>query len=243
MSGVLLFARARRWPTNLGLAGVVGALIVLAGPVYYSLNPDRGPLVAIIAQLPLVSAVALQATGVSPMAAQERHPGRSMRGHRVLHHVAVTVLVSLILGIAASASEAHGTPGGEPVGAATVVRDLLAFTGAAMIGGAVLGAPLGWVLPSAWAILPLLLHTSTTAEDPVASLVVQPDGSLPALVTAVVVWLAGLVIVGGGAAGDASVRAGAHRLIIALMRARLRLGATRDARPSTGADGRASGRR
>jgi hypothetical protein len=224
VSGISLFARARRWRTNLGVAAGVGVLIVLAGPVYYSLNPDRGPLVAIIAQLPLVSAVTLQATSVSPMAAQERLAGRSMRGHRVLHHIAVTVLVALILGIAASLSGADSRPGGEPVGAVTVVRDLLAFTGAAMVGGAVLGAPLGWVLPSAWAILPLLLHTSTTAEDGLASLVVQPEDSFPALATAVVVWSAGLVVAGGGATGEVTVRSAAHRLSVAVTRARLRSG-------------------
>jgi hypothetical protein len=224
VSGIGLFARARRWRTNLGVAAGVGVLIVLAGPVFYSLNPDRGPLVAIIAQLPLVSAVTLQATSVSPMATQERHAGRSMRGHRLLHHLAITVLVALILGVAASLSESHGRPGGEPVGAVTVVRDLLAFTGAAMVGGAVLGAPLGWVLPSAWAVLPLLLRTSTTAQDPVASLVVQPEDSFPALATAVVVWSAGLVVAGGGATGEVSVRSAVHRLSVAGMRARLRFG-------------------
>jgi hypothetical protein len=195
VSGILLFGHLRRWLTNLVIAVGVGAGIAAAGPLHYSLNPDDGYLIAVIAQLPLVSAVVLQASAVSAMSQQEQHAARVLGRYRAFSYIGLSVTVALVLGVSASFlnAQAAADPSVE-LGGLAVIRNFLALTGASFIGASCLGASLGWVLPTAWAVLPYVLLTQGSQRHEILTLVGQPDGSFTAAATSLIVWLTGLAL-------------------------------------------------
>ncbi|WP_435740152.1 hypothetical protein [Clavibacter nebraskensis] len=215
MSAIALFGRARRWRTNVIVFIIVGALIVLCGPVYYALNPNGGYLVSIAAQLPLIPAVVIQATSLSPMAAQEGQASRPLRKYQAFNYLILTAAAAVPLGIAAyfyTPLAGEEQTGGYDLGPITVIRNLIALIGAGFIGASLIGASLGWVIPAAWAILPYVLLTATSSDNEFITLVVQPDDSFNALAIASVVWLIGLVAASGTRRGALSLESIGRRL-------------------------------
>lgn len=195
MTGLLLFGRLRRWHTNALVAACSGAAILIAGPVHYSLNPDDGYLIAAIAQIPLVSAVLLQASAISPLRAQEHHAARSLRRMRALNYVLLSAVAAAALGIAASyLTTQAGSDQETSLGAVAVIRNLCALTGAGFIGASLLGPSLGWTVPTAWTVLPYVLLTQSSQQHEALTLVTQPDGSFIAFVVAACVWGTGFIL-------------------------------------------------
>lgn len=196
MTGLLLFTRLRRWRANLIVAACCALIILLAGPIRYSLNPNDGYLIAVVSQAPLLSAVLLQASSLSPLQAQERHATRSLRHLRAFNYVVLTVLAAFILALSASLLTSFaGADQDTSVGSLAVVRNLCALTGAGFIGASLLGPSLGWALPTAWTILPYVMLTQSSNNNEVLTLVTQPDNSFTAFATGAIVWIIGLLLV------------------------------------------------
>lgn len=203
-----LFGRLRRWKTNILAAAICGLVLLLAGPVHYSLNPDGGYLIAIAAQLPLIPAVIMQSSSMTPLGIQESHASRSMGRWRAANYVLLSLAVAVVLGAAAlTYSPLAGTThtGGFFLGPFVVIRNLAAFTGAAFVGASILGPSLGWVVPAAWAILPYVFLTQTSSQHEVLALVIQPGDSFTAFITAAGIWAVGLLITAGNARGPFDV--------------------------------------
>lgn len=196
MTGTALFSQLRRWRFNLSGLLASGLIILLAGPVRYSLNPDGGYLIAIVAQIPLVNAIILQASAVSSLSSKERLSARSLKRFRVANYVLVSVVGAVVLGGAASFLNAEINSGPGAIGPFAVIRNLCALIGAAFIGASLLGPSLGWTLPTAWAVLPYLLLTQSSGRHEILTLVTQPSSSFPAFSIAVATWAIGLLLVG-----------------------------------------------
>lgn len=214
---MLSFTRTRRWRTNIAASIIVGALIVLCGPVYYALNPNAGYLVSIAAQLPLIPAVIIQATSMSSMSAQERQASRSLAKYRACNYVLLTAAAAIPLGIAAylyAPLVGEQQTGGYDLGPVTVIRNLIALIGAGFIGASVIGSSLGWIIPSAWAILPYVLLTATSTSNSFITLVVQPDDSFTAFMVALGIWFGGLLAASGGRRGTFSVEGIGRRALL-----------------------------
>lgn len=196
MNGLFLFARLRRWRTNLIVAVCSGLIILLVGPIRYSLNPSDGYLIAVVSQAPLLSAVLLQASSISPLRAQERHATKSLRHLRAVNYVVLTGVAALILGLSASLLTGSGAVDQDTsVGSLAVVRNFCALAGAGFIGASLFGPSLGWTLPTAWTIFPYVMLTQSSTDNEVITLVAQPDNSFPAFAVGVIVWMIGLVLV------------------------------------------------
>lgn len=189
----MLFGQLRRWSAVLLIGVFSGALILACGPIRYSLNPNDGYLIAVVAQTPLLSAIMIQAASISPLQRAEERATRSLRKYRVANYALMTVGCGIILGFAASLLK--GSSGADGFGALSVVRNLCALLGASYVGASMLGTSFGWAVPAAWTILPYVLLTQSSSTHEILTLVTQPDSSYAAFVTAAIFWLVGLVLV------------------------------------------------
>lgn len=195
MTGIMLFGRLRRWRTNAIVAVGSAVAILLAGPIQYSLNPTDGYLIAVIAQIPLVSAVLLQSSAISSRQVQEQQAARSLRRLRALNYIGLSAVGAVVLATAASfLVNPAGADQGSSLGAVAVARNFLAFTGAGFIGASILGPTLGWTVPTAWAILPYVLLTQVAQKHEVLTLVTQPDNSFTAFAAGAIVWAIGFFL-------------------------------------------------
>lgn len=171
------------------------AAIYACGPLGYSLNPSNGYLIAVATQLPLIPAVAIQATLLDSSSRQrEELSARNIGWFRVAHVVLLTALAASASGITAS----YLTVGPEAVAAADVgsfalVRNVLALTGCALVSGYLLGVNLGWICPLAWAVIPFVVTRPEADADGIITLLGQPDDEfLPALFAAGI-WIIGVI--------------------------------------------------
>jgi hypothetical protein len=198
MTGALLFARSRRWLANLVVIAACGILILVCGPLGYSLHPQSAYLVIVAAQVPLLCAITLQASMATATPQKDAAASRDLRSWRLAHIVVFTVLACVSCGIAAaqvvppggfSAGAIHG------VGAFAIVRDVIAMTGAALACAALVGPHFGWVLPFAWTIIPYMALPSTR-RDPVGivTLMLQPDYALLPFIVAAALWVVGTAL-------------------------------------------------
>jgi hypothetical protein len=193
MSGILLFGKLRRWGAVLATSLASAALIIICGPIRYSLNPNDGFLIAVVAQVPLVTAVVIQAASASPVPVVERRAARPLRRFRAANYLVLTAATGVILALAASLL--GSTAATNEFGAFAVARNLCALIGASYISASLLGQSLGWCLPAAWTILPYVLLTQESGKHEVLTLVTQPDSSYAAFIAAALSWLTGLFLV------------------------------------------------
>lgn len=198
MTGALLFIRSRYWLANIAIALISAGLIDVCGPIAYSLNPLGGYLVAVAAQIPLVSAVATQASLASATTVQDRYSARHLGVWRLIHYVAMTSVAGIAVGLAASAlnvSPESQLSSYSDFGAVAEVRNLLALTGAAFIGASAFGGAFGWTFPLAWATLPFVLARGANSDSTgLLTLVIAPDAAFIPMVAALVTFVVGAAL-------------------------------------------------
>lgn len=203
MIGAILFARSRRWASVALTTLVAAGLILMCGPLNYSLNPLGGYLIAVAAQIPVMPAIAIQAGLASPLTRQEEYARRRLSPWRLSHLLVLTAFAASAIAVAAVPFASSDVDAYAHQGPTALVRNLLAMAGAALIGAAVFGPRFGWVLPLSWLILPFLfLPTPHTDHTGLLALVVQGDDAVAPLIVACVVWVIGVVL----AARDVRVR-------------------------------------
>jgi hypothetical protein len=176
------------------ISAVAAVMIVLCGPMNYSLNPVYGFLVKVAVQVPLLPAIAIQASLASPVGQQEISGSRDLGTWRLAHVVVLTAIAACFLGLAgmplAADVVAHSTQG-----SISVIRNLLALTGAGLIGSVVLGPRLAWLFPVTWLIVPFLFIPRPTADlTGVLTLVGQDDAAFVPFVAACSVWVIGTAL-------------------------------------------------
>lgn len=208
MNGALLFAQTRRWPLCLALIAVTGALVIACGPLSYTLNPTGGYRVAAASQVPLLAALTIQGALAPALPRQEHVAARPLWPWRLLHILLLTTLAAIAVAIGAlflQPPEDVLVNALNPLGPAALARDLLAFTGAALISSAIAGPRLGWILPLAWAILPAIVATSP-GTDPTGllTLATQPDNAPLPLAAALTLWILGTTLAISGVIGHRS---------------------------------------
>ena len=198
VTGPLLFMRSRHWLANVAIALISAGLIEVCGPIGYSLNPLGGYLVAVAAQIPLVSAVSTGASLGSATTVQDRYSARNVGAWRLIHYLAMTLVAGIAVGLAASALNISSEPelsSYSGFGAVAEVRNLLAFTGAAFIGASAFGGAFGWTVPLAWATLPfLLLRGANSDTTGLLTLVIQPDTAFTPMLAAVIIFVVGAAL-------------------------------------------------
>jgi len=195
MTGIRLFARSRRWNTVIVISAMSAALIVLCGPLNYALNPRGGYLIAVAAQIPVLTAIAIQASLASPLPRQDALSYRSLNPYRLTHVVALTAVAAVAIAIAAVPLSAVDPGANTHQGALALIRNLLALTGAALIGAALLGPRLGWLLPVSWLILPFLVLPGPNADPTgLLTLAIQGDDAVLPNAFACLVWTIGTTV-------------------------------------------------
>ena len=198
MRGAVLFLRTRRWLVAVLVAVAAAALIVVCGPVNYSLNPRGGYLVAVASQVPVIIAITIQASIATPLRASERRASRPLTPWRLAHILSLTLIASTLVGLAATQIQPPAGAllhGYAPLGASALIRNLFAFMGTALIGAAAFGPRFGWVLPLAWAILPFVALPSPKADPSgLLMLAAQPDDAFAPFVVALITWAIGVAL-------------------------------------------------
>jgi hypothetical protein len=192
--GARLYIRTRRWVMVIAISALAAAMIMLCGPMNYSLNPAYGYLVKVAVQIPVLPAIAIQASLASPVGQQELSGSRDLSNWRLVHMVFLTAIAALFLGLAiaplATNVEAHSTQG-----VVAIVRNLLALTGAGLIGSAIFGPRLAWLVPVTWLIVPFLFVPRPTADlTGVLTLIGQDDIAFVPFVAACAVWAVGVAL-------------------------------------------------
>ena len=197
MTGALLFARTRRWPLCLTLIALTGIAIIACGPLSYTLNPAGGYRVAAAAQAPLIAALTIQGALTPALPRQEQQAARSLHAWRLLHIAGLTAIAAAVVAIAAL----FLTPPTDvmvnanvPLGPIALVRDLLAFTGAALTAATLIGPNLAWVIPLAWAIIPATLTGPDPDPTGILRLPTQPDLAPIPLLAAASIWALGTTL-------------------------------------------------
>src|SRR3954464_10887587 len=191
--------RSRRWPTNVLLIFASGGLIILCGPVHYSLNPGSAYLVSVVAQIPLIASIAMYASTTSSTPLKDEVAARNLVHWRVYHLVAFTVLALLLFSLAATQLQPPREillVSATQLGPVALSRNFLALSGAAMLSGSLFGSAFGWIIPLGWATLPYLaIPTSQVSDHQIMLLLMQGDGAFTSFVIAGCAWCVGVVVV------------------------------------------------
>jgi hypothetical protein len=191
-----LHARSRR--VLVALAAIAACAAALRGALYGSWD-SYGAL-----QLPLIfeagAASVIAITAASPFGAAERATGRWLPFLRLGTTVALTAA-------AVGALAAAGTGGHLAGGALDVLRNVAGLTGLGLVCGAVLGAGLAWIAPTAY-LLPGVYALYTDWHPPTLSTPWIWPGRPPldrgAAICAALVFAAGLAVIAIRGARDAA---------------------------------------
>lgn len=194
MTGARLFVRSRRWHVVLLVIAATSALVAVVGHYTYTLHPRGALIITVAGQLPVVPAIAIQATLEPGLHRQELTAVRRLRRWHVLH---VTVLAAAgTLGILIATGAAGGTL--ETLGAnpgTALARNFLALLGAALVGAFIFGPVFAWIVPMAWMILPSLV-IAQPEQDPVGilTLTTQDGSATVPLLFAGAIWIVGVAL-------------------------------------------------
>ena len=164
MTGVGLFILSRRWIVVVLISAITAALVFGVGQTMYSLTPRASYMIAVAGQLPVIPAIAIQATLQAGLHQQESTTSRGLRRWRLAHIAVLTLIAAVFLWIACSAAATTWT-GIDPANTTAIVRNLLALVGASLIGASLFGSLFAWTLPVAWLIVPYLLF-NRASDDP-----------------------------------------------------------------------------
>lgn len=187
MSGVNLFLRARRSAAVALIATATGILIWLCGPIAISLHPTDSALNRVSAMLPVAPAILLTASLNTPLAAKERLSGRNLETLRLSH----TLIQSTIIITLCSLGSWQLPPGDQ--GMVSTSRNAAALIGSSLLGNAILGPRIGWLISLAWVIIPpLLIPRPYLDPSQLFTLISQPDDSFHAFIYAIVIWILGI---------------------------------------------------
>jgi hypothetical protein len=201
--GARLFIRSRRWTAVTATTLVAAGLIVMCSPLNVMLNPRGGYLIAVAAQVPVIPAIAIQAALASPLPRQDQLARRRLSPWRLSHVVGLTAFAAGAIAVAAVPFAGAEVDAYAHQGAIALVRNLLAMTGAAHIGAAIVGPRFGWVLPLSWLVLPFLFLPTRLADTAgVLALIVQGDDAVVPLAVACTTWVVGVAL----ASIDARIR-------------------------------------
>lgn len=194
MTGAQLFITSRRWLVVAGVSLATGLLLWAAGHATYTLIPRGEFPIAVAQQVPLLPAIAIQATLHPGLHTKELVSSRSLRPWRGAHIIILTTAAAVAIVLGTALAAAVSVPP-EFANAAALVRNLLALTGAALIASAVVGQWFAWTVPLAWLVLPYLF-IPRPSEDPIGILTLTAqdgDEAIPFAV-ACAVWSAGAVL-------------------------------------------------
>lgn len=198
MTGLVLFAATRRTVLALLLIVLSALLVVACGPLAYSVRPSGGYLTSVSGQVPLLAAIAVQASAITPVPWKERTAARSLVGSRTLRILLLTGIAATIFALAATEvqpPEGVLLNGRAPLGSVALVRNFLALLGSALLFSSAAGPAFGWIVPVFWCVLPAILFDNLNS-DPlgVATLVAQPDEAFLPFCVAVCLWAGGCFV-------------------------------------------------
>lgn len=194
MTGARLFIRSRRWHVTLLVIAATSALIAVVDHYTYTLHPRGALIITVAGQLPVIPAIAIQATLEPGLHRQELTAVRPLRRWRVLHVTVLTAasMIGILLatGAAGRTLETVGTSPGT-----ALVRNFLALLGAALVGAFIFGPVLAWTVPMAWMILPSLV-IAQPEQDPVGilTLTTQDGSATGPLFFAGAIWIVGVAL-------------------------------------------------
>ncbi|GAB2622122.1 hypothetical protein Aab01nite_76720 [Paractinoplanes abujensis] len=184
MRWLTLYVRSRRLP--LALLVSVGAVVLVWGgwglfTDRRDINESLALMTVLLALAPLIPTMAGDDDSLESGAALNWPP------RRALHVIAFAALTSVPLLASAATGAWFGPPG-------TVLRNVAALTGLIALGVALFGIRVSWQLPLCWAVLQILLGgLSEPGWKEAPFLLIQPAGSETAAVTAIVLFVAGVV--------------------------------------------------
>ena len=166
-------------------------LVLACGPLRIAFSPDGEGLVLVAMMVPLMPALGIAASLVSPMRTQEMSAARSLVWVRRWHVVIWLSIASITLGLAATFLSRGGSYYDQ--GEFSIVRNVIALTGVSLIGYWALGPRLGWVFATVWVILPPLVFPRPQQDaGQIFTLIYQPDDAFVPLLVAGLLGVAGL---------------------------------------------------
>jgi hypothetical protein len=139
---------------------------------------------------PIVPAAIIGATSGTPLVDQEASAQRPMRVIRsgLVMLLVLLALVCQVIGCMIASSGA---------GAVTQIRNVLGFTGLALIGSFMIGPPLSVIVPVVAATVPFFFFPDPHYDQSeIWTFYGQPDASMAALTTALMLFVIGFVLCG-----------------------------------------------
>lgn len=196
MTGVIRFMATRRALAVLVTVAVLGLGVAIYGAVIIRPGVDSKMAIPLGLIVPIVPAFLISASAGSPASAQERGASRRLWLYRLMA-TGVLVGAGMAMLCAGYAAGSHGHYGVISVG-----RNFLGFTGLSLIGAAVVGTRLSWIVPLTWLMIASFAFPSAQADSSGAwTFFAQPDASPGALTFCALCAACGIAI---GAAKDLS---------------------------------------
>ncbi|GAA4535326.1 hypothetical protein [Amycolatopsis samaneae] len=185
MRWLTLYVRSRRVPT-------AGAVLLAATLAFWVINvladPSQRIMFGAFAAVLSASAAAVSLGSDDPDL--DRTAAIAWLSRRAAHVLAVGVASGLLLLLTQISDHPLGT-------VESAIRGVAGMTGLAALGATFFGAQLGWLLPTAQAVVALGAQIGGAKESTLTHVLAwpfQPDGTTAATVTAVVLALAGLLV-------------------------------------------------
>ena len=196
-----LYLRSRRAPVALGLTG---GCTVLMWSLWSVFSDSRTVGVQMVVLTVLLLVAGLTATLGGPDDALDGTAGLRWRPRRLVHLLAVFLVVVVMLGATLATGARFGP-------AWLVVRDAAGLLGLTALGAATIGTARAWFLPLGWTLAAVLFPRSETVVAEVLTWQAQPPASTGATVTAGVLALGGLIAyTAGGPVRRATAEAALH---------------------------------
>lgn len=170
------------------------ALLMLVGQATYTLTPRGAFVLAVAGQIPVIPAVAIQATLHPGLQQQEDMAARSPRPWRFAHIAVLTGVATACIVAAVSIIETF-SDGSDAASGLALVRNLLALSGAALVGASLIGRSFAWVIPLGWIVVPYLF-IPRPGDDPIGifTLTSQEGNAVVPLIFTGFIWTLGVAL-------------------------------------------------
>lgn len=184
MRWLTLYVRSRRLP--LAVLVSLGAVVLVWGG--WGLFTDRREINGSLALMTVLLALApLIPTMAGDDDSLESGVALNWPPRRALHVIAFTAVAAVPLLVSSATGAWFGPPG-------VVLRNAAALAGLIALGVALAGIRMSWQLPVCWTVLQMLFANLAEPGWREASfLLVQPASNEPAAVTAIVLFVAGVL--------------------------------------------------
>lgn len=182
MRWLQLYIRSRRLPA-------ATAVLVLSTLALWALNTVSRSAIAPF-YLGMATALGVSAAAVTLAGADldlDRTAAIAWLPRRTLHLTSTSAVLALVLLLTRVSDNALGST-------ETILRGVLGMAGLAALGATLFGAPLGWLLPTAALVTTIALYDPSHPGNTLQQILTwsfQPDGSSPAMITAIVLGVGG----------------------------------------------------